>query len=586
MIAHYSRYFPQTRRSSGQREHLSPGFELLERGGFVRSVGGSGIHALLPLGWRVHEKITAIINDEMARAGVLNVQLPVLQPRELWEQTGRWKNYVASSTLFRTRDEHRNTEFALGPTAEEVVTALVAGDVRSWRELPLRLHQIGPKFRSEIRPRLGLLRSREFYMSDAYSFDRDAMGMQDSFQLFRQIYDAIFRRVGLEDVALVQADTGAITESGSTEFMALSDIGEDSLLICPSCSYGANAERADSRYSLPIEESELRPLMRVPTPGAKTMDQLQAQFPTLRAEQMLKTLIYRVDGRAEDSHLIAVAIRGDLSVNEAKLGNLIGRLIEPATEFDILEATGAPVGFAGPLELRGMAGLFFDKSTQGLRNFVCGTNEEDVHVLNVNFGRDIPVPDDYVEIHLAKDGDGCPNCDGILQERRGIELGHIVTLRQGYAAALGATYTSEAGDDEVIWMGWYRTGTTRLMQAIAEQSHDQEGLIWSAPIAPFPVAIVVTRPTDPDHQSVLAQLADGFGSAGIDVLVDDREASPGIKFKDADLIGCPVRITIGRGVANGDIELRNRKSLETVTVPISEAVTIATRVLGENVLSD
>jgi prolyl-tRNA synthetase len=570
MYTRYAQYFPQTRREISQGETVSPGYAFLDRGGFIRSAGAAGIYNLLPLGWRVHRKVCDVIFDEMERQGVLNMTLPILQPKELWEKTGRWDAYVASKTLFRTHDEHRGAEFGLAPTAEEMVTALVAGDVKSWRELPLHLHQIGPKFRDEIRPRLGLLRGREFSMSDAYSFDRDEAGMRDSFELYRKIYTRIFERVGLDDVVAVQADSGAIGGQGSAEFMVLNDAGEDTLLTCGQCEYGANAEKAEGRYVLAATDPELRPAERVGTPGVKTVEQLETQFPDIAASQMIKTLLFVVDSGAEESHLIAVCIRGDLAVNEVKLANQVGGAISPAEEDEIFEATGAPVGFAGPIDLRGVQSLYFDRSAEGMTNFLCGVNENDVHILNANFGRDVESPSQFVDVHLAKDGDGCPICEGTLSESRGIELGHVFMLQRGYAKALNATFTDKNGLEETMWMGCYGIGTTRLVQAIAEQCHDGDGLVWPKSVAPFDLHVVMTKPEDPAQISVLSSVAELLDRLELTALVDDRDASPGVKFKDADLLGCPVRLTIGRDAEDGKVEVRNRASGETLTVSTAD----------------
>ena len=570
MLVRYSRYFPQTRRLESQQDSASPGYALLERAGFVRPAGAAGIYTLLPLGWRVHRKVCDVIYDEMERRGVLNLQLPILQPKELWEQTGRWQPYVASKTMFRTCEEHRDTEFGLAPTAEEMVTALVAGDVRSWRELPLHLHQIGPKFRDEIRPRLGLLRCREFVMSDAYSFDRDQAGMEASFELYREIYTSIFTRLGLVDVLAVHADSGAIGGSGSAEFMVPSDVGEDTLLSCPECGYGANAEKASSLYAPTAPDAELHPSHRESTPDVTTVDQLQAQFPTMRAKQMVKTLIFSVAPGEPDEHLVAVCIRGDLTVNEVKLGNLVGRPIEPATPEQILAATGARVGFAGPIDLEGIATIYFDASVEPMTNFLCGANEDDVHVLDVNFDRDVARPEQFFELHLARGGDGCPQggCDGVLRERRGIEVGHVFMLQRGYAQALGATYTTDTGEEMTIWMGCYGIGTTRVVQAIAEQHHDADGIVWPAATAPFDVHVVMTKPEDPEQIEALERVERLLDALGLRGIVDDRSASAGVKFKDADLIGCPYRVTVGRRAGEGVVEIRNRATKEIVETAI------------------
>ena len=569
MYSSYSRYFPQTRREASQSDQTSPGYAFLERGGFIRSAHAAGVYSLLPLGWRVHRKVCDVIFSVMEENGVLNVTLPILQPKELWERTGRWPSYVESKTMFRTRDEHKGTEFGLAPTAEEMVTALVAGDVRSWRELPLQLHQIGPKFRDEIRPRSGLLRGREFVMSDAYSFDRDEAGMRESFELYREIYREIFHRVGLRDVISVQADSGAIGGQGSAEFMALNEAGEDTLLNCPSCGYGANAEKADSRYAEVASDEASRPSRRVPTPDIRTVEELQRQFPEIHAGQMVKTLIFALGGKREGRDLIAVCIRGDLEVNEVKLTNEVEETIAPATNEEIEHATGAPVGFAGPIDLKGVKQLYFDRSVQGMTNFLCGANEEDVHVLDVNFGSDITEPERFIDVHLARGGDGCPKCGTELVESRGIELGHVFMLQQGYADALRATFTDEDGHEAVMWMGCYGIGTTRLVQAIAEQFHDENGLIWPDAVAPFDIHVVVTRPEDQAQIDLLRQVTGTLDSLQRTVLVDDRDVSPGVKFKDADLLGCPLRVTVGRSAAEGTVELRHRASGETKTISIN-----------------
>jgi prolyl-tRNA synthetase len=596
MYTRYSRYFPATRRSTSRSDGDDNAYTLLERAGFVRSSGAAGVHYLLPLGWRVHRKICDVVFDEMELNGVLNLQMPILQQRELWEMTKRWYAYINSKTMFRTVDEHRGTEFGLAPTAEEMVTALVAGEVRSWRELPLHLHQIGPKFRDEIRPRLGLLRGREFVMSDAYSFDRDEAGMRASFDMYMDIYTKIFARVGLPDVITVQADSGAIGGSGSAEFMTLSEVGEDVLLRCEECGYGANAEKADSRYDSPPDgNNELRPSRREPTPDVTTVEQLERLFPEVKASQMIKTLIFaltdedaggssELDGTAPAPDLIAVCIRGDLTVNEVKLRNLVGEPLRPASDREIHDATGAPVGFAGPIDLRGVRKIFFDRSVEGLTNFLCGVNVEEVHILDANFGRDVPVPEQLFALHVAREGHTCPECDGRLTESRGIEVGHVFMLQRGYASALGAEYTDENGEDATIWMGCYGIGTTRLLQAIAQKCHDADGLTWPASIAPFDVQVVMTQAEDEVQRSIVDEIGGTLDGMSLTALLDDRSASPGVKFKDADLIGCPLRITVGRDAANGEVELYLRKQQETRTLAVGELAAAIADVSGPALL--
>jgi prolyl-tRNA synthetase len=573
MYVLYSKYFPTTRREASQGDKTSTGYALLERGGFVRPTGAAGVNYLLPLGLRVHSKVCAIVFDEMERNGVLSLQMPILQQRELWERTKRWAAYVESKTMFRTKDEHKGAEFGLAPTAEEMVTALVAAEVKSWRELPLHLHQIGPKFRDELRPRLGLLRGREFVMSDAYSFDRDEAGMKASFDMYKDIYTKIFARSGLPDVIAVEADSGAIGGSGSAEFMTVSEVGEDTLLRCETCGYGANAEKADSRYAPATPEAEVRPAKIEPTPNVTTVDQLQEQFPNILASQMIKTLIFALtDNDAEGEHLdlIAVCIRGDLTVNEVKLVNLVGQALRPATEMEIESATGARVGFAGPIGLRGVQRVFFDRSAEGMMNFLCGVNQADTHILDANFGRDVEPPSEFFSLHLAQEGDGCLECDGDLTESRGIEVGHVFMLQRGYASALGASYTNEDGDEQTMWMGCYGIGTTRLMQAIAEKCHDSDGLVWPASVAPFAVQVVMTYPEDELQKSLIETLGVMFDRTDTVALLDDRATSPGVKFKDADLIGCPVRVTVGRGAPSGELEVYNRRRKTTTTVAVAD----------------
>jgi len=554
-----SEHFPQTRRATPHEQRVTPGQALLERGGFLRSGGAAGIFTLLPAGWRVHRRICDAIFEEMELNGVQNLQLPILQQRELWERSGRWSAYVKDKVMFQTIEEHRGTQFGLAPTAEEVVTALVAGDVKSWRELPLRLHQIGPKFRDEIRPRLGLLRCREFVMSDAYSFDRDEAGMKESFETFRRIYARIFDRLGLEDVISVQADSGPIGGSGSAEFMVVNDVGEDILLSCGTCGYGANAEKADSRYPRQDTQAELLPLRSEPTPDITTVEELQRRFPEIGAERMVKTLIFTA-GPDEDRHLVAVCIRGDLDVNEIKLSNLLHSVVAPATAQEIETATGAPVGFAGPIALKGVRALYFDDSVRGMRNFLCGVNARDVHALNVNFERDVPVPDRFVDLHLAEGGHGCPEegCTGVLAQRRGIEIGHVFMLQQGYAQALDARYTTEDGQEKTMWMGSYGIGTTRLLQAIAEQAQDSDGLMWPAAVSPYDVHVVLTQPQERRQGELLAELDTVTGDLRLALIADERAVSPGVKFKDADLLGCPIRVTIGRKAEDGIVEVKRR----------------------------
>lgn len=575
--------FPQTRRSGSiDPENSSPGYALMEQAGYVRPAGAAGVYSLLTLGWKSHRRICDVIFEEMERAGVFNVQLPILQPKELWQRTERWDKYAKDRTMFVTKEQHQGGEFGLAPTAEEMVTAHVAAELRSWRELPLRLHQIGPKFRDEVRPRSGLLRTREFSMSDAYSFDRSEEEMVTTFELFRQIYTRIFTRLGLDDVLAVQADSGAIGGSGSAEFMVVSEVGEDTLLVCDSCGYGANVEKADSRIPAAAWQpgSEPEALRHERTPGITTVESLHHCFPELPPERMIKTLIFSDRSADPDEELIAVCIRGDLAVNEVKLAALLGADLEPATAAQIEHRTEAKVGFAGPIGLRGVTRVLFDRSVATMRDFLCGVNETDVHALGVNFGRDLPEPANFVDVHEAEGGHGCPECGAELAEKRGIEIGHVFQLQRGYATKLEATYTTADGNEEIPWMGCYGIGTTRLLQAIAEHTHDEHGLRWPAAVAPYDVALVVATPPSEPSNDLCDDAARALREAGWRVFVDDREGRVGAKFKDADLLGFPVRVVIGRAAAEGMVEVRGRGEAEGVEVPLERIETAVEKILG------
>jgi prolyl-tRNA synthetase len=579
MVHYMSKHFPKTRHTDQAAKGATPGYALLERAGFVRSSGSAGIFSLPPLGWRTHQRVCEVIFEEMETAGVLNVQLPVLQARELWEKTKRWKAYIENMTMFTTMERHGGTEFGLAPTAEEVVTALVAAELRSWRELPLYLHQIGPKFRDEVRPRLGLLRAREFGMSDAYSFDRDEDGMRESFDFFRSLYERIFERLGLETIS-VQADSGPIGGSGSAEFMTVSDAGEDTLLVCDRCDYGANAEKADSRYpEAAVSSEEHRDLRLVETPGITTVAALRERFPEISPTRMVKTLLFTDTAAEYDENLVAVCVRGDLDVNEVKLANAIKGTGIPAAPEQIERATGARVGFAGPIRLENVSKILFDHSVEGMRNFLCGANRTDVHALDANFGRDVPVPHHYVDVHVAEGGHGCPECSGSLSESRGIEVGHIFQLQQSYAEALGASYLTAEGNEATPWLGCYGIGTTRVMQAIAESSHDDDGLVWPASVAPYEVYVVPAGRTA-EVAAVTHDVVEALEGSSLGVIVDDRGGSAGKKFKDADLIGCPVRVTVGRRASEGVVEVRRRSDGDEVEVEVGSLEVTVRELLG------
>ncbi len=573
-----SQHFPRRTRRAIDDE-LTAAHALLVRGGFIRNVA-PGVFNLLPLGKKVHDRVRDIINEEMAREGVHNLDLCILQPRELWERTGRWDRYVRTRTMFHTTEAHTGLEFGLAPTAEDVVTALAASEISSHHDLPVILHQIGPKFRDEMRPRQGLLRCREFGMSDAYSFAADQAGMVEHFGLMRRIYECIFKRVGLRNVISVRADSGAIGGQGSSEFMALSEaLGEDVLLTCNTCDYGANAEKADSRYAAVDYGTVQKPRRDVNTPNTRTVEELEELFRAegITARHMVKTIVLTVNPDS-DPYEVAVCMRGDLEINLVKVRNaLVGAdEVVPAAESVVIEATGAVVGFAGPLGLleRGkVRQILFDQSVQPMRNFLCGLNTTDYHALDVNMGVDIPVPDTFHNLHTAKAGHGCSVCEGTLAESHGIEVGHIFQLQTVYSDKVDATFTDAAGNEQVIWMGCYGIGTTRLVQAIVEQNRDDKGILWPEAVAPYDVVVVPVQWNN-EVQRTAAELAyTKLTDAGLRVMLDDRDERLGVKLTDAELIGYPWIVIAGRETASGRYEVRRRDGnlptdLQGTSVPI------------------
>lgn len=575
-----SKLIPRTRRQAA--EGLSGAHALLVRAGYIRQVE-RGLFVLTPLGFRVWRKLQDIIFSEMEQDGVLNINMPIIQPRELWERTGRWARYQASRTMLITRNPNTDREFGLAPTAEEVVTWLAGMEIQSYADLPVIFHQIGWKFRAETRPHGGLLRGVEFDMSDAYSFDADETGMRKSFELFRALYTRIFTRVGLRRFIAVQADSGAIGGKGSAEFMAISEeVGEDVLITCPSCNYGANLERATSRYPRPEYTAPSQGHVRFEhTPGTKTVEELEALFKAegVTADRMVKTIILTAT-KGTETFNVAVCIRGDLEINLVKVRNALGVDEVSAAEAETVRlVTGAEVGFAGPLGLRVaesgtdcVRAILFDQSTQGMTNFLCGYNRTDYHALDVNFDSDeLSEPASFHDLHQAKAGHTCPECEGVLTESHGIEVGHIFMLQTGYAEAMGATFRDRDGSNKPFWMGCYGIGVTRLLQTIVEQSRDQHGIIWPESVAPYQVIIVPVNASDTIQMAVAEAVYRTFHENGVEVMLDDRDLRGGEKFADADLLGIPFRITVGRKASEGVVEFRRRSDRSVTEVPASDA---------------
>ncbi|HAH86669.1 MAG TPA: proline--tRNA ligase [Armatimonadetes bacterium] len=533
--------------------------KLLLRAGFIRPLI-AGAYTFMPLGYRVLTKVSNIIREEMNASGAQELLMPAIHPRELWEESGREATMHEVLIGFKDR---RGTEYYLGPTHEEVITDLVRKNVRSYRDLPLNLYQIQTKFRDEPRPRGGLLRAREFLMKDAYSFDRDEAGLDATYNSMYRTYIKIFQRCGI-DIVPVDASGGAIGGKETKEFMLLIPTGEDSILICPKCGYAANQEIADFRLVTPKPAEAPKEMARVDTPEAHTVQQV-CDFLKVSPERLVKTLIYMADGKP-----VAALIRGDRELNEGRFRAFLGAAqLEMATPEEIQQFTGGPVGFSGPVGLK--IPIYGDEELRGMVNFVTGANKADTHLVNVNW-TDVKEEITWTRLRLAVEGDICPGCGEKLEIRRGMELGHIFKLRYAISEPLGASYTDEDGSERLIIMGCYGIGVSRILAAVAEVLNDNNGLIWPASIAPFAVHLIAANITDETQKTLAEQLYAELLQAGVEVLFDDREERAGVKFKDADLIGCPVQIIVGKTAAEGRVEIRSRATKEAEVVPAADAV--------------
>ena len=553
-----SRMMLKTLREAPAEAEL-PSHKLLLRAGLVVPVA-AGIYSYTPLGWRVHRKIEDIIRQEMDRSGAQEVHLPALQPREPWVQSGR--DASMDAVLFRLNDR-RERAFVLGPTHEEMVSLLAARHIQSYRDLPVTLYQIQTKFRDEARPRGGLIRVREFAMMDAYSFDSDWEALDQSYQLAYDAYFRIFERGGVP-VIPVEADSGAIGGKDSQEFIFLTESGEDTILLCDSCGYAANAEKAEFRIP-PAVASEPLAMERVHTPGQKTIAEL-AKFLNIEERQTAKAVFVMADGKP-----VFVVIRGDLEVNEVKLTNALKATNVRPMEDREVEAAGLVAGSASPVGISGIQ-VVADQSVVDATNLVAGANEVDWHLRNVNYGRDWTAAL-VADFSLARDGDRCARCSGTLHEQRGIEMGHVFKLGTMYAEALDVRFLDQAGQRNETVMGCYGIGVERMLAAVIEANHDKDGIIWPKDVAPFDVHIVALDLEELAVERTLTQLEEDCEKAGLSVLIDDRDDSPGIKFKDADLLGMPVRLTVGpRALAKGGVELRVRRTGEMEIVPADQVV--------------
>jgi prolyl-tRNA synthetase len=561
-------YLYTTREVPNDAEVIS--HQLMVRAGMIKKVA-AGIYSYLPFGWRSLAKLMTIVRRELDAAGALELQLPAIQPAELWQESGRWQRY--GKELLRIEDRHER-DFVFGPTHEEVMTDIVRRDLKSYRQLPVNMYQIQTKFRDEIRPRFGLMRGREFLMKDAYSFHTSAESLDVAYQAMHRAYCRIFEACHL-DYTPVEADTGTIGGSASHEFMVVADTGESAVVRCPKCGYGANVEKAETRDvsgtagGAPAEGGqtfEQQPLQEVATPGKKSVEEV-ARFLKVSPKRVVKTLLYETE-----KGLVAALVRGDREINEVKLLNHLDVLhLDLASEEKVRAATDAPVGFAGPVGLQGVR-IVADETVRHLVNFVCGANKEDAHLTNVNWGRDVDLSD-FVDLLLVTGGDPCPRCDGTLELFRGIEVGHIFKLGTKYSEAMGCNYTDEAGADRPMIMGCYGLGIGRTVAAAIEQNHDKDGIIWPRPLAPFEVLLAGLNPDDEAVKKVTEELYGQLLEKGVEVLFDDRDERPGVKFKDADLIGIPVRLVVGaKSLADGKVEVSLRRDREKHLVPAVEAV--------------
>jgi len=549
-------YAPTLREVPAEAE--IPSHKLMLRAGYMRKAAG-GIYTYLPLAWRVLHKIENIVREEMDAIGSQEILMPVVQPAEIWQESGRWDVYGAE--MWRVKDRH-SREFCLGPTHEEMVTTLIRADVRSYRQLPLCVYQIQDKFRDERRPRFGLMRSREFIMKDAYSFDVDEAGLNVSYKAMYDAYTRIFTRCGLK-FRPVEADSGAIGGSGSHEFMVLADSGEAEIVYCDKCNYAANTEKAELHVIETAPEAALEKQI-VATPDCKTIADVCAYL-KLPVEKSVKAVAYK-----SEKGLILCFVRGDHEVNEVKVVNTCHVLGVEMADEAMLTAAGTVGGYMGPVGMDpNKTMVVVDQSVMKMHNFCCGANKEGFHYLNVNPGRDF-TPTFVADIRLIQEGDACPHCGGKVSKARGIEVGQVFKLFTKYSEALKATYLDESGKPKPMQMGCYGVGVSRTMAAAVEQYNDENGIIWPAAIAPYHVLVVPVNNKDQESLHKAEEIYTQLQKAGVEVIIDDRNERPGVKFKDADLIGYPIRIVVGpKTISTGSLEVKIRKTGEVKLLPLT-----------------
>ncbi|MBB3012601.1 proline--tRNA ligase [Cupriavidus alkaliphilus] len=541
--------------------------KLMMRAGMIKKLG-AGIYTYMPVGLRVIRKVENIVREEMNRAGAVELSMPVIQPAELWQETGRWDKM--GPELLRLKDRHER-DFAVQPTSEEVVTDIARSDIRSYKQLPLNFYQIQTKFRDERRPRFGIMRGREFTMKDAYSFDRDADGLRKSYENMYDAYVRIFRRFGLEFRA-VAADNGAIGGSGSHEFHVIAETGEDAIVYCPTSAYAANMEAAEALPLLAERAAPKQDLVKTFTPEKVKCEQV-AEFLNLPLETNVKSIVLATDGEA-GTQIWLLLIRADHELNEVKASKVPGLAdFRFATENEIVEAFGSPPGYLGPIDMKKPVKVVADRTVANMSDFVCGANYRDYHYTGVNWGRDLPEPI-VADLRNVVAGDASPDGQGTLEICRGIEVGHVFMLGTRYSESMSATFLDENGKTQPMQMGCYGIGITRILGAAIEQNFDERGIIWPAAIAPFAVVIC---PVGYDRSEAVKAEADRIHAellaAGVDVILDDRGERPGVMFADWELIGVPHRVVVGdRGLKEGKVEYQGRRDAQATAVSVAEVV--------------
>lgn len=553
-----------------------PSHILLLRTGMIRKLV-SGVYGFMPLGWRSVRKIEDIVRQEMDATGAQEIHMSAVQPAELWEESGRW--YAYGPELWRLKDRN-GRDFCLGPTHEEIFTDIVRNDISSYRQLPMNLYQIQTKYRDEARPRFGLMRSREFIMKDAYSFDKDNAGLDQSYQEMYEAYDRIFKRCGLA-CRPVEADSGAIGGSNSHEFTAISEVGESEIAYCEKCSMAATTERAECVDAAPQTDVCELAMEEVHTPGTKTIEEV-AGFLNLDKKQTIKALLFvTYDEEGNENGYVAAFVRGNRELNMTKLINALDipeHAIEFADEEKMAAATGCVGGFTGPCGLHDCT-IVVDSELPGLKNMCAGACKEDHHLINVNYGRDYK-GDIITDLKVLQEGDPCPICGAPVKHARGIEVGQVFKLGTKYSESMGAMYVDENQKEQPIVMGCYGIGVTRTLAAVVEQHHDDNGIIWPMSVAPYHVIITLVKPDDEAQATVAEKIYQSLADARVEVLLDDRKERPGVKFKDADLLGIPVRITVGKLAGEGKVEYKLRRDADKEEITIEEAISRAIEIVA------